>query len=188
MLNYWFTSDTHFCHANIIKHCNRPFTDEVEMNEVLIDNWNKCVKPGDQVYHLGDFCLASRDKAAYIKRRLNGYTHFIKGNHDDAAKQIKNMFVWYKDVADITIHGQRIFLSHYAHRVWNKSHRGVWHLYGHSHGSLPDDPTSLSFDVGVDCHDFRPICYDEVKAIMSKKNYKPVDHHEPTTEPKNVTY
>jgi calcineurin-like phosphoesterase family protein len=62
-------------------------------------------------------------------------------------------------------------------KVWNKSHHGAWHLYGHSHGSLPDDINSLSFDVGVDSHDYKPISYEEVKRIMKKKIFKPLDHH-----------
>ena len=72
---------------------------------------------------------------------------------------------------------RRIVLCHYAFRVWNKSHRGAWHLYGHSHGSLPDDPNSLSFDAGVDCHEFTPISYERVKEIMAEKRFLPVDHH-----------
>ncbi len=72
---------------------------------------------------------------------------------------------------------QDIVMLHYSMRVWNKSHHGSWHLYGHSHGTLPDDPNSLSIDVGVDCHNYQPISYDEIKSIMSKKEFKPVDHH-----------
>jgi calcineurin-like phosphoesterase family protein len=72
---------------------------------------------------------------------------------------------------------QLIVLSHYAHRVWDKSHHGSWLLYGHSHGSLPDDPRSLSFDCGCMLFDNRPITYSQVKTIMSKKHYTPIDHH-----------
>jgi len=62
-------------------------------------------------------------------------------------------------------------------RVWNKSHHGALNLYGHSHGSLPDDPHALAIDVGVDCHNFTPISFEQVKKIMSKKTFKPIDHH-----------
>ncbi len=55
MSNIWFTSDTHFGHANIIRFCDRPFKDIQEMNERLIANWNAVVRPGDSVYHMGDF-------------------------------------------------------------------------------------------------------------------------------------
>lgn len=43
MKNY-IISDTHFNHKNIINYCNRPFRDINEMNNTIIDNWNKSVK------------------------------------------------------------------------------------------------------------------------------------------------
>jgi hypothetical protein len=54
-------------------------------------------------------------------------------------------------------------------RFWNRSHHGAWHLYGHSHGNLPDTPTSLSMDVGVDTHDFQPWHFDEINLLMTEK-------------------
>jgi hypothetical protein len=40
--------------------------------------------------------------------------------------------------------GQPIVLCHYAMRVWNRSHHGAWHLYGHSRGNLPAAPIAQS--------------------------------------------
>jgi len=34
----WFTADLHLNHKNIIKYCNRPFTDIYQMDNVLINN------------------------------------------------------------------------------------------------------------------------------------------------------
>ena len=51
----FFTSDTHFDHANIIKFCDRPFKDVEEMNWKLIKNWNDKVPQDGLVFHLGDF-------------------------------------------------------------------------------------------------------------------------------------
>lgn len=45
-----FTADTHFGHANIIRFCDRPFTDIEAMNESLIANWNRKVTNSDTVY------------------------------------------------------------------------------------------------------------------------------------------
>jgi calcineurin-like phosphoesterase family protein len=64
---------------------------------------------------------------------------------------------------------QGIVLCHYAMKVWPHHSRGTWQLYGHSHGNLPDDPLSLSMDVGVDSHDFRPWPFDEIQTIMKMK-------------------
>jgi uncharacterized protein len=62
-----------------------------------------------------------------------------------------------------------VVICHYAMRVWNRSHHGAWHRYGHSHGNLPDTPTSLSMDVGVDTHDFRRWRFDEINLLMTEK-------------------
>ena len=175
----WFTADTHFGHANIIKYSKRPFADTVEMNEKIISNWNSVVKPGDLVYHLGDYTFGRNDfEFDATFKRLNGLIVLIKGNHDKLAWANRHKFYAAHDsYHEINVNGQDITLCHYAMRVWNKSHYGAWNLYGHSHGSLPDDPYSRSFDIGVDCHNFYPLSFDEVKAIMDKKLFKPIDHH-----------
>ena len=78
----FFTSDTHFGHKNIIKYCNRPFSDIDEMNKVLINNWNKVVSEGDIVFHLGDFAFGGFPLWESIRSRLNGSIYLIRGNHD----------------------------------------------------------------------------------------------------------
>ena len=175
----FFTADTHFAHANIIKYCKRPFSDTVEMNETIISNWNRVVGKEDLVYHLGDFCFGRSDLEfdLYFKR-LNGLIIFLKGNHDRLAWRNRHKFyASYDSYHEIKIDDLSITLCHYAMKVWNKSHHGAYHLYGHSHGSLPDDPHSLSMDVGVDCHNFSPVSFEQVQEVMSKKTILPIDHH-----------
>lgn len=173
-----FTADPHWRHANIIKYCNRPFTDVDEMNRTLIDNWNSVVNYNQDIYVLGDIYLGHESGFMEIFKQLNGNIHFIAGNHDKTAWKFKDEFASFTPgIKEITVGKQRIVLCHYAMRVWNRSHRGSWHLYGHSHGTLPDDPNSLSIDVGVDCHNYTPITFDQVAAIMKRKAFKPIDHH-----------
>lgn len=74
----YFISDTHFCHSNIIKYCDRPFKDVKEMNETIINNWNNIVTNEDIVYHLGDFCLSTDDEIKNIFNRLNGTIILIR--------------------------------------------------------------------------------------------------------------
>ena len=53
----WFVSDLHLSHKNIIKYCSRPFDNVNQMNEILIQNWNKKIGVEDRVFVLGDFAL-----------------------------------------------------------------------------------------------------------------------------------
>lgn len=176
-MKYFFTADTHFGHANIIKYCNRPFETTSEHDAVLIHRWNSLVERKDMVYHLGDFAFGegSKDFDKYFEQ-LNGNIVFIKGNHDKLAWRNRGAFAGYHyGFAEEEINGQRIVLCHYAMRRWNASHYGTWHLYGHSHGQLPDDPHSLSIDVGVDCHNFTPVSFERVAELMAKKFFVPID-------------
>lgn len=174
-MSVYFTSDEHFGHANIIKFCNRPFTGVDDMQEKLIENHNNVVKAGDRVYHLGDmFWRTTSDaQAISILSRLNGQHYYILGNHEEVINRnssLRNAFIWVKDTFNLKISGlPNIWLSHYAHRVWNGSHRWAYHLYGHTHAALPEDG-SLSIDVGVDARNFYPISIDEVVTIMEAKN------------------
>lgn len=81
-MTIWFTSDTHFSHKNIIKYCERPFTDTDHMDDVIIQRWNEVVKPEDMVYHLGDIALGPIDKSLAKIARLNGHKIAVLGNHD----------------------------------------------------------------------------------------------------------
>ena len=174
----FFTADTHFNHSRIIQYCNRPFADAHDMNETLIANWNNVVGYDDVVYHLGDFAFGDADQVNDVMQRLNfKHFHFIKGNHDKpflkwfyaVSHGMGTKITIYPEFLETKIEGHQFVLCHYAMKVWNQSHRGALHLYGHSHGTLPDDTNSKSFDVGVDCHDYHPISLDRVLAIMATK-------------------
>ena len=170
MANIWFTSDFHLGHANIIRFCKRPFANADEMNEAIVERMNSCVKPNDTLYFLGDFCLGSPRYVTGYREMLACKTiHFIEGNHDKTPRKLQHLFASWNLLTEVHVGKQRIVLCHYAMRVWPHHARGAWHLYGHSHGNLPDDPLALSLDVGVDSHDFRPWHFDEIQAVMNTK-------------------
>lgn len=198
-MNTFFTADLHFCHGNILKYCRRPWlrdgdliggqwvSDDVkfartkEMDEAMIANWNAVVGSKDVVYVLGDFafCKSSVEVEGYV-RRLNGHIYLVRGNHDKKPVTSARGFAWVGGKEQglmAVVKGQEMFLSHYACRVWNQSHHGSWHLYGHSHHTLPDDPCSLSLDVGVDGWDFTPVSFDQIREKMSQKTWKPINRH-----------
>jgi len=174
----WFTSDTHWGHANILKYDSRPFATIEEHDEELVRRWNTVVSPGDVVYHLGD--VAWHKKAIdtdILLARLHGTKILITGNHDKG--HVEKSKGWAKVVPyfEISENGQKIVLFHYRMVVWNGSHHGSWALHGHSHGTLPITLTAKTFDVGTMCWSYAPISYDEVASEMSKRTFVPVDQH-----------
>jgi calcineurin-like phosphoesterase family protein len=185
MSNIFFVSDLHFGHSNIILYSNRPYSSVEEMNAALIKNWNAVVNTNDTVYHLGDFAFLKLYFVKNILRQLNGTKHFILGNHDQVIKDNQKelirlgLLASVQDYLKINAGKQNIVLFHYGMRVWDGSHRGTIHLYGHSHSTLP--PHGKSVDVGVDCkeitHEYRPIHIDEVVSYMDKRKFQSVDHH-----------
>lgn len=131
----FFISDTHFGHANMLKFTNwdgsrmRPFNSIEELDELMIENWNKMVKPTDKIYHLGDVCYkcGNRDQ---IMSRLNGEKVLIKGNHD------KDQLGWYmkyfKDIRGTVHIDGNYLLSHFPIHPDSKG-RFVRGLHGHIH-------------------------------------------------------
>ena len=71
----YFTSDTHFSHRNIA--IKRGLADADEMDAVLISNWNRCIRPEDEVYILGDFTLQGPQRAMEVLRQLNGKKYLV---------------------------------------------------------------------------------------------------------------
>lgn len=183
----FFTSDTHFFHKNIIKYCDRPFDNIQEMNDALVENWNRVVPKDGIVFHLGDVSLTAVPKDLNdLLHKLNGIKYLIIGNHEKDAlskSYIKDHWEGIYDIAEIYIKDeeisygeQHIVMCHYPMVVWNGSHRGSWELFGHVHGGLSNkgeirhSPTAL--DVGVDTNDYTPYSYQEVKERITKQALK----------------
>ena len=198
-MNIWFTSDTHFGHTNIAgpkvsvwKNGYRNFNSVQEMNDALVHNINKIVGEDDILYHLGDWSFGGVHNIYYFRKSLICKNiHLMLGNHDQhiTNKDIKfldssfnpiDLFSSIQDIFTGKIGKNNFHLSHYSHQVWPGGHKGVIHLFGHSHNSLKG--IGKSMDVGVDTHpEFRPYHINEIVKIMDKINVKFIDHHETET-------
>ena len=169
----FFTSDSHFGHDNIIRHCKRPcrehpFQDGAQMDRALIDAWNSVVSPRDVVYHLGDFSLRPAETVNGLLKKLHGIKHLIVGNHD-RVDEISGCRLqgWasMREMAKISVDGQSVFLCHYPMREWPGMWQGTVHLYGHVHGNLQPLPGSM--EVGADVWGGKPVqMMDILNAVM----------------------
>ena len=179
----YFTSDTHFRHRRIIELCNRPFDDVDEMDEVMIVNWTRVVRPDDHVFHLGDFALGGVDEWNSILDRLNGKIHLILGNHDliTISRGCPGGFVEVCMQKVIAVGKRQIILNHYPMLCFSGANKKTWQLFGHVH-STPDDTGNdtgrlsmlypTQYDVGVDNNDFTPVSYSQIEKIIRDQTEK----------------
>jgi len=184
-MTIYFIADTHFGHANVLKHSNRPFDSVEEMDSVMMKNWNARVKPDDEVYILGDFCWhGGEDVAIDLAKSLNGRKYLIKGNHD--WKYLKNaqyreQFVEVADMMEVVQDGNRIVLCHYPLLEYNGERYGGWHIHGHIHNRKDDTFYYLrnkerSLNAGVEIINYMPVTFEEL--VELNHIYKRGEHDE----------
>lgn len=187
-MTIFFTSDTHFGHANILKYCwdsrslafpGKSFEDIFAVkresikthDEFLIRSWNSVVSPEDTVYHLGDVAFGSFDT-----NKLNGTKVLVKGNHDPKNNPgFKEVHAHLNVVLEHPHTNEKIqvFLSHHPHDEWEGNERGVLHFHGHTHGTLPYRVGYENrLDLGVDCWDMRPVSIVEILARIEERARK----------------
>jgi calcineurin-like phosphoesterase family protein len=173
----WFTADWHMGHANILEYCHRPFFEASVMDSAIIDRHNSVVGDDDDVFVLGDVTLLGLPAMREYIGAMNGNIAVVPGGHDwrwlrgykEGVKPVSRSgydLMVFPPLYTLELEeGERypfvIVLCHYAMRVWDRSHYGSLHLYGHSHGMLPG--IGRSMDVGVDTNNFYPYSLEEIK-------------------------
>ena len=153
-MKIFITADHHFHHKNIIEYCKRPFKTVEEMDEVMIEKWNKKVGKNDLVIHLGDFALGNKKEVKETRERLNGTIILIKGNHDKAI----NDFIVVRDSIQI---GKLFF----THRPVLKKElpKGCINVHGHIHEKDSYDGVNVS----VEKTDYEPVLLEELERKIS---------------------
>lgn len=173
MSEIWFISDTHFNHENIAVNFKlengsqaRPFSSVHEMNELMIQNWNKLVSEQDHVWHLGDVIMGPRQDYSKILGRLKGKKRMLLGNHDvikgnDLLKYFQKVALW------------RIFKEHNficTHLPLHPSgfRKVEYNVHGHLHHNLVLDPAYIN--ICVEHTGYAPIHLDRIKQIIATRS------------------
>ncbi|OZS40743.1 metallophosphatase [Enterococcus hirae] len=191
----FFISDMHFFHKNLLgknDFAPRLFASVEEMNQQLINSWNKVVKETDHVYHLGDLAMhpqyekGSQDILELVQQ-LNGTIHLIKGNHDSRAffrylekhgpgnKVGSKKFYFYDVGTIIKFNHQQYYLTHYPMLLG--SNDSIRNLHGHIHHYSV--PIGNDVNVGVDAPEREllkvqqpfgtPLSEDDIEEIYEAK-------------------
>lgn len=170
MANIFLTSDTHFGHGSMLKFRvvlngvdspMRPFQTVEEMDETLVERWNKVVKPSDKIYHLGDVTM--NKKMLPIMSRLNGHKRLVRGNHDDAKT---SAYLQYFDEVYATRKLDDFLLSHIpVHPLSIGKSKANCHGHIHNNGNLGYPYINLC----VEETNYTPLELSEVKKIAEQE-------------------
>lgn len=152
----YFTGCTHFGHYNIIKLAKRPFTSVEEMDSVLIENWNKTVKPNDMIIHHGDFSYKGIKSPETYLKNLNGNIIILRGNHDP--------YNWGKPYYEFKEKNTSVVCFHYPIEEWNGWFRDSIHTHCHTHRPVLKS-AERRFNVTVEACNYKPISLDELLSM-----------------------
>jgi calcineurin-like phosphoesterase family protein len=170
-MNIFLTADTHFSHAKVCTFKApdgsplRPWDDVEEMDEALVENWNRTVGPKDKVYHLGD--VAIQRKGLKILDRLNGDKVLIKGNHD--IFKLSDYYPRFRDIRAYWVLDKYAFSHVPVHPDALMSFSG--NVHGHLHGGrvlTEGQIDSRYVCVCVEQTNFAPIAWEDVKLRFNK--------------------
>ena len=170
---FYYTSDIHFGHNNVIKYNARPFATAEEMDKEIVRRWNAKVKPSDTVYIVGDVTL-KKDVAGYVER-LAGKKILILGNHDLYVKRERNTAAFERVVKmeEAFLDGRRTTLCHFPMLEWPGSRRAEndpsfgYLIYGHIHNNVkelyrPMFGFSNALNAGMDVNGLEPVTFEEL--------------------------
>lgn len=176
MSNIFLASDHHINHGNILTFLRndgvtpvRSFSSVEEMDEHMIAQHNKVVKPNDKIYFLGD--VAFNKKALASVARMNGEKILIKGNHDK--EKITEYVKYFKDVRG-SHQFDGMLLTHIPVHT-NSLGRWPTNVHGHLHTNVVLVEGTQIPDTRYVCvcmeqlEDYTPISLEELKLRIKKQ-------------------
>ena len=171
----YFVGDTHFDHANIIAYGHRPFSNVIEMNKVMKDNWSDTVGDNETVYFLGDWTFGRRHRPArYWRDQLTGNIVSILGGHDRGQTGIE-----FHEFKELHVDGYDFLLIHNPNphdRAQTPEQRHKlenWHgwiIHGHVHNNALDrypfiNGDNKTINVSAEVVGYRPVSLSHLLSL-----------------------
>jgi calcineurin-like phosphoesterase family protein len=167
-MDYYFISDPHFGHRNVLGFESRPFESVEEMDQAIIDNVNHTIKSNDIVFWLGDMFFSKSARREEIATQLTakGRHIVILGNHDRGRVSIGQFLRL--GFNPVKMHKFNEFiLTHEPLSLTNLLYlqdQGIRaNVHGHLHHRDEGLDPNLYCCVSVEHTNYKPIAYEEVR-------------------------
>ena len=148
----WIIADTHFFHANIGRYCERP----ADWQALIIQNWQRLIRPDEVVFHLGDLALAGKAIVQELMAPLPGQIFMLRGNHDRFSR------AFYESLGITLVpdpyemlspSGQKLIFSH---RPILPLAPDVLNLHGHILNNPAPELGPQHVNVSIEVREYRP--------------------------------
>lgn len=174
-MTIYFTADLHLGHENILASRTQ-FQTIDEMDQYMIERWNKVVHANDEIYILGDLMFRNRRSPMYYLEKLKGRKHLIIGNHDEKWMKQVNLDDYFISVDRELIlknNHKKYTLSHYPWIEFPGSRYAKYSSAYMIHGHIHSNKVSGTYEIikkhfpnllncGQDICDFKPVTIDEL--------------------------
>ena len=185
--NVWLTADTHFEQDEVLDFFDvdsgskepmrgRHFDTMTEMGERVAEEWSRVIKPGDSLWHLGDFVENSEKGWKWVDETLPKIlkgvtTTILLGNHDNGVNLAKSGLF---DNIEGDIDARAEFGFYATHEPlhidclwhWERTEAPATNIHGHKH--CFDDLGPLWFNVCVEKTDYAPVNLEDLLAWTKK--------------------
>ena len=184
-MRFW-TSDLHFSHPLMCRTRDYPTVEAHD--EAIIQQWNKQVSEGDEVWILGDLTLKKLHQVEHLLARLSGTKKLVLGNHDVAHplmrgwegqwEKAQQHFSFVGTMATVRLEGETVLMSHFPYTAdhtaearytqYRLPDEGNFLLHGHTHSSEKTSGSG-SLHVGWDAWGRLVTESEVVKAVQAWK-------------------
>ena len=159
----WLISDTHFFHANIGQYCSRP----AGWQELIVENWNRLIRPGEPVFHLGDLSLGKKEDTEVLVPLLNGRLYLLRGNHDRWSAS------FYQSLGIILVKSPPYIVEYkpglkllFSHHPLVPLPPRCFNLHGHIHNNPAPELGPRHINLSIEVRDYRPWRMGEILAYF----------------------
>lgn len=169
-MGIFLTGNQQFGRKGAISAFKRPFETIDEMNQHLIEQWNKTVAHDDVVFVLGNFAW-DPETAEIIIAQLHGTIFILEGEWDKAIEDIQqtsNPDINYITSGIKLIKEAEMCLSYWPLVEWPGKKQGYPLIIGYPHKKYKSSHQLNRLNAACDFWDYRPVNAEKILTLFEE--------------------
>jgi calcineurin-like phosphoesterase family protein len=165
-----------FGRASVIKGNGRPFGNVIDMNEEMIENWNKSVGPEDTVIHLGNFAWDPTTALEVLEKLHGKNIWLVPAEHDSAIMELNSKQMMPQGVKVINRISEQSNLnatfSYWPMIEWPSKSNGNYLFYGFYGKKYKPDHKKKMINMAVEFWNYTPQNIQALMRLFEDKDFQ----------------